>query len=92
MQSVRSLPRLTAIAVAVLVLAACGRNVREDAPFDKICYIGCGVTTGIGAAIWTAGIEPGATVGVDHDRDRARGFTVTDGGITVVGKGVRVTP
>src|SRR5688572_31546768 len=30
-------------------------KVREDAPFDKICYIGCGVTTGIGAAIWTAG-------------------------------------
>ena len=39
-------------------------KVREDAPFDKICYIGCGVTTGIGAAIWTAGIEPGATVAV----------------------------
>src|SRR5579885_1622907 len=29
-------------------------KVREDAPFDKICYIGCGVTTGIGAVIWTA--------------------------------------
>ena len=39
-------------------------RVREDAPFDKICYIGCGVTTGIGAAIWTAGVEPGATVAV----------------------------
>jgi len=39
-------------------------RVRKDAPFDKICYIGCGVTTGIGAAIWTAGIEPGATVAV----------------------------
>ena len=39
-------------------------KVREDAPFDKICYIGCGVTTGIGAAIWTAGVEPGATVAV----------------------------
>jgi glucose-1-phosphate adenylyltransferase len=32
-------------------------------------------------------IAPGATVGVDHDADRARGFTVTDSGITVVGKG-----
>jgi len=32
-------------------------------------------------------ISPGATVGVDHDADRARGFTVTDSGITVVGKG-----
>jgi S-(hydroxymethyl)glutathione dehydrogenase/alcohol dehydrogenase len=34
-------------------------KVREDAPFDKICYIGCGVTTGIGAVIWTAKAEPG---------------------------------
>ena len=37
-------------------------KVREDAPFDKICYIGCGVTTGIGAVINTAGVEPGANV------------------------------
>jgi len=37
-------------------------RVREDAPFDKICYIGCGVTTGVGAVIWTAGVEPGANV------------------------------
>ena len=36
-------------------------------------------------------IAPGATVGVDHDADRNRGFTVTDTGITVVGKGVRVS-
>ena len=35
-------------------------KVREDAPFDKICYIGCGVTTGIGAVMNTAGVEPGA--------------------------------
>ena len=35
-------------------------RVREDAPFDKICYIGCGVTTGIGAVINTAKVEPGA--------------------------------
>jgi S-(hydroxymethyl)glutathione dehydrogenase/alcohol dehydrogenase len=34
-------------------------RVREDAPFDKICYIGCGVTTGIGAVINTAQAEPG---------------------------------
>ncbi|MBB6228290.1 S-(hydroxymethyl)glutathione dehydrogenase/alcohol dehydrogenase [Polymorphobacter multimanifer] len=39
-------------------------KVRSDAPFEKICYIGCGVTTGVGAAIWTAGIEPGANVAV----------------------------
>ena len=37
-------------------------KVREDAPFDKICYVGCGVTTGIGAVIWTARVEPGANV------------------------------
>ncbi len=36
-------------------------KVREDAPFDKICYIGCGVTTGLGAVMNTAGVEPGAT-------------------------------
>ena len=37
-------------------------KVREDAPFDKICYIGCGVTTGIGAVIYTAKVRPGANV------------------------------
>ncbi len=37
-------------------------KVREDAPFDKICYIGCGVTTGIGAVINTAQVEPGSNV------------------------------
>ena len=37
-------------------------KVREDAPFDKVCYIGCGVTTGIGAVLWTAKVEPGANV------------------------------
>ncbi|MCC7484979.1 MAG: S-(hydroxymethyl)glutathione dehydrogenase/class III alcohol dehydrogenase [Burkholderiales bacterium] len=37
-------------------------KVREDAPFDKVCYIGCGVTTGIGAVINTAKVEPGANV------------------------------
>jgi S-(hydroxymethyl)glutathione dehydrogenase / alcohol dehydrogenase len=39
-------------------------KVRPDAPFDKICYIGCGVTTGIGAVIYTAGVEAGANVAV----------------------------
>jgi S-(hydroxymethyl)glutathione dehydrogenase/alcohol dehydrogenase len=37
-------------------------KIREDAPFDKVCYIGCGVTTGIGAVINTARVEPGANV------------------------------
>jgi S-(hydroxymethyl)glutathione dehydrogenase/alcohol dehydrogenase len=37
-------------------------KVRTDAPFDKICYVGCGVTTGIGAVLYTAKVEPGASV------------------------------
>ena len=37
-------------------------KIREDAPFDKVCYIGCGVTTGIGAVIYTAKVQPGAKV------------------------------
>jgi len=37
-------------------------KIREDAPFDKVCYIGCGVTTGIGAVINTAKVHPGANV------------------------------
>ncbi|MDB5874837.1 MAG: S-(hydroxymethyl)glutathione dehydrogenase/class alcohol dehydrogenase [Ramlibacter sp.] len=39
-------------------------KIREDAPFDKVCYIGCGVTTGIGAVIFTAKVEAGANVAV----------------------------
>ena len=37
-------------------------KVRTDAPFDKICYIGCGVTTGVGAVIFTAKVQPGDNV------------------------------
>ncbi len=37
-------------------------KIREDAPFDKVCYIGCGVTTGIGAVIYTAKVKPGSRV------------------------------
>src|SRR5712671_2520826 len=37
-------------------------KIRDDAPFDKVCYIGCGVTTGIGAVINTAKVEPGSRV------------------------------
>lgn len=39
-------------------------KVREDAPFEKICYIGCGVTTGIGAVVFDAKVEPGSNVAV----------------------------
>lgn len=37
-------------------------KVREDAPFDKICYIGCGVTTGVGAVVYRAKVTPGSNV------------------------------
>jgi len=37
-------------------------KIREDAPFDTVCYIGCGVTTGLGAVIFTAKVEAGANV------------------------------
>jgi S-(hydroxymethyl)glutathione dehydrogenase/alcohol dehydrogenase len=37
-------------------------KIREDAPFDKVCYIGCGVTTGVGAALFTAKVKPGDKV------------------------------
>ncbi len=39
-------------------------KIREDAPFDKACYIGCGVTTGVGAVLFTAKVEAGANVAV----------------------------
>ena len=39
-------------------------KIRKDAPFDKVCYIGCGVTTGLGAVMNTAKVEPGAVVAV----------------------------
>jgi len=37
-------------------------RIRRDAPLDKVCYIGCGVTTGVGAVVFTAGVEAGANV------------------------------
>lgn len=37
-------------------------KIREDAPFDKVCYIGCGVTTGVGAVVFDAKVEPGSNI------------------------------
>ena len=37
-------------------------KIREDAPFDKVCYIGCGVTTGVGAVVYRAQVKPGSRV------------------------------
>src|SRR6476469_264092 len=58
-------------------------KIREDAPFKTSCYIGCGVTTGVGAVVKTAKVEPGANkiVGVDINPDReewGRKFGMTD--------------
>ncbi|MCB1985173.1 MAG: S-(hydroxymethyl)glutathione dehydrogenase/class III alcohol dehydrogenase [Burkholderiales bacterium] len=39
-------------------------RIRKDAPFDKVCYIGCGVTTGIGAVLFTAKVEAGSNIAV----------------------------
>ncbi len=39
-------------------------KIRSDAPFDKVCYIGCGVTTGVGAVAFDAKVEPGSTAAV----------------------------
>lgn len=39
-------------------------KIRPDAPFDKVCYIGCGVTTGIGAVLFTAKVEAGSNIAV----------------------------
>lgn len=39
-------------------------KIRADAPFDKVCYIGCGVTTGVGAVVFQAKVEPGSTIAV----------------------------
>ena len=46
----------------IVVPAIALAKIREDAPFDKVCYIGCGVTTGVGAVIFTAKVEAGANV------------------------------
>src|SRR5690606_18572177 len=37
-------------------------KIREDAPFDKVCYLGCGVPTGVGAALYTGNVKPGDKV------------------------------
>jgi glucose-1-phosphate adenylyltransferase len=67
-----------------------GSNLFETVVFDR-SHIGMDVT--LRRAILDKGVvvEDGASIGVDHDLDRSRGFTVTDSGITVVGKGARVT-
>ncbi len=54
------LSRKTNLCTAIRLPEIAVAKIREDAPFDKVCYIGCGVTTGIGAVINTAKVEQGA--------------------------------
>jgi len=48
----------------IVVPEIAAAKIRKDAPFDKVCYIGCGVTTGVGAVLFTAKVEAGANVAV----------------------------
>ena len=67
-----------------------GANVSDSVLFDRV-VIGPDATVKRAILDKDVVVEGGASVGVDHDRDRARGFTVTASGLTVVGKGVRVS-
>ena len=68
-----------------------GSTISDSIVFDHV-QIGTNVDIRKAILDKEVFVEDGAKIGVDHDRDRARGFTVTDSGITVVGKGVRVAP
>ena len=89
--SVLSGTHLERSVVGPWTLAGGGATITDAVLFDH-------VRVGQGARVHRAILDKnvvltdGATVGVDREKDLARGFTVTDSGITVVGKGVRVTP
>ena len=68
-----------------------GASIHDSIVFDHVS-IGSDVEIRRAILDKEVVVESGAKIGVDHDRDRARGFTVTESGITVVGKGVRVAP
>ena len=87
--SVLSGTHLERSVVGPWALAGGGSTITDSVLFD---YVRVGSGARIHRAILDKNVElaPGATVGVDRDRDLARGFTVTDSGITVVGKNVRV--
>lgn len=71
-------------------LSGGGSTITDAVLFDNV-NIGPGARVHRAILDKNVVLEPGAMVGVDRERDRARGFTVTESGITVVGKGVRVT-
>ncbi|MGF3055169.1 glucose-1-phosphate adenylyltransferase [Microbacterium sp. YY-01] len=89
--SVLSGTHLERSVVGPWTLAAGGSTITDSVLFDHV-RVGAGAR--VHRAILDKNVElaDGATVGVDRERDRERGFTVTDSGITVVGKGVRIDP
>ena len=89
--SVLSGTHLERSVVGPWALAGGGSTITDSVLFD---YVRVGSGARIHRAILDKNVElaPGATVGVDRERDLARGFTVTDSGLTVVGKNVRVDP
>ena len=72
------------------LLAAGGSTITDSVLFDHV-DVGAGARVHRAILDKNVVLEPGATVGVDRERDLARGFTVTDSGLTVVAKGIRVT-
>jgi glucose-1-phosphate adenylyltransferase len=68
-----------------------GASIHDSIVFDHVT-VGADVEIRRAILDKEVVVDKGAKIGVDHERDRARGFTVTESGITVVGKGVRVAP
>ncbi len=87
--SVLSGTHLERSVVGPWTLSAGGSTITDSVLFDKV-VVGSGARVHRAILDKNVVLDAGATVGVDHERDRARGFTVTDSGITVVAKGVRV--
>ena len=87
--SVLSGTHLERSVVGPWTLAGGGSTITDSVLFDHV-QVGAGARVHRAILDKNVLLEEGATVGVDRERDLARGFTVTDSGITVVGKGVRV--
>ncbi|MFV0320081.1 MAG: glucose-1-phosphate adenylyltransferase [Microbacterium sp.] len=89
--SVLSGTHLERSVVGPWTLAGGGSTITDAVLFDHV-LVGAGARVHRAILDKNVSLDPGATVGVDRERDLARGFTVTDSGITIVGKGVRVEP
>ncbi|MEI3847438.1 MULTISPECIES: glucose-1-phosphate adenylyltransferase [unclassified Microbacterium] len=87
--SVLSGTHLERSVVGPWTLAGGGSTITDSVLFDYV-HVGAGARVHRAILDKNVWLEDGATVGVDREKDLARGFTVTDSGITVVGKGVRV--